>query len=166
MKAEILRLLRETDGYVSGQELCNQFGVSRTAVWKAINQLKEAGYEIEAVQNKGYHLVSVPDRMDEVELASIRKTEWAGAETYYFDKIDSTNTKAKELAEEGHPSGTFVVADQQTAGKGRHGNLYDTHAQTGHQSEPCIHADPRDSDGSGKCNAPGDGSRGFDQMAE
>ena len=174
MKAEILRLLRETDGYVSGQELCNQFGVSRTAVWKAINQLKEAGYEIEAVQNKGYHLVSVPDRMDEVELASIRKTEWAGAETYYFDKIDSTNTKAKELAEEGHPSGTFVVADQQTAGKGRrgrswdsrNGNLYDTHAQTGHQSEPCIHADPRDSDGSGKCNAPGDGSRGFDQMAE
>ena len=72
MKAEILRLLRETDGYVSGQELCNQFGVSRTAVWKAINQLKEAGYEIEAVQNKGYRLVSVPDRMDEVELASIR----------------------------------------------------------------------------------------------
>ncbi len=61
MKAEILRLLRETDGYVSGQELCNQFGVSRTAVWKAINQLKEAGYEIEAVQNKGYHLVSVPE---------------------------------------------------------------------------------------------------------
>ena len=166
MKAEILRLLRETDGYVSGQELCNQFGVSRTAVWKAINQLKEAGYEIEAVQNKGYHLVSVPDRMDEVELASIRKTEWAGAETYYFDKIDSTNTKAKELAEEGHPSGTFVVADQQTAGKGRRGRSWDSLPGTGHQSEPCIHADPRDSDGSGKCNAPGDGSRGFDQMAE
>lgn len=147
-----------------------------TAVWKAINQLKEAGYEIEAVQNKGYHLVSVPHRMDEVELASIRKTEWAGAETYYFDKIDSTNTKAKELAEEGHPSGTFVVANAADCGKrtsrtvmgfpSGNGNLYDTHAQTGHQSEPCIHADPRDSDGSGKCNAPGDGSRGFDQMAE
>ena len=172
MKAEILRLLRETDGYVSGQELCNQFGVSRTAVWKAINQLKEAGYEIEAVQNKGYHLVSVPDRMDEVELASIRKTEWAGAETYYFDKIDSTNTKAKELAEEGHPSGTFVVDCGKRTSRtvmgfpSGNGNLYDTYAQTGHQSEPCIHADPRDSDGSGKCNAPGDGSRGFDQMAE
>ena len=54
MKTEILTLLRETDGYVSGQELCEKFGVSRTAVWKAINQLKEAGYEIEAVQNKGY----------------------------------------------------------------------------------------------------------------
>ena len=44
MKTEILTLLRETDGYVSGQELCEKFGVSRTAVWKAINQLKEAGY--------------------------------------------------------------------------------------------------------------------------
>ena len=48
-------MLRETDGYVSGQELCNHFGVSRTAVWKAINQLKEMGYDIEAGQNKGYH---------------------------------------------------------------------------------------------------------------
>ena len=68
MKTEILTLLRETDGYVSGQELCEKFGVSRTAVWKAINQLKEAGYEIEAVQNKGYRLVSVPDILSESEL--------------------------------------------------------------------------------------------------
>ena len=131
MKAEILRLLRETDGYVSGQELCNQFGVSRTAVWKAINQLKEAGYEIEAAQNRGYHLLSVPDRMDVTELSSIRQTQWAGCETYYFDCIDSTNTKAKELAEDGHPSGTFVVADQQTAGKGRRGRTWDSLPGTG-----------------------------------
>lgn len=131
MKAEILRLLRETDGYVSGQELCNKFGVSRTAVWKAINQLKEAGYEIEAAQNRGYHLLSVPDRMDETELSSIRQTEWAGCETYYFDCIDSTNTKAKELAEDGHPTGTFVVADQQTAGKGRRGRSWDSLPGTG-----------------------------------
>ena len=74
MKTEILTLLRETDGYVSGQELCEKFGVSRTAVWKAINQLKEAGYEIEAVQNKGYRLVSVPDILSESELQSVRKT--------------------------------------------------------------------------------------------
>jgi BirA family biotin operon repressor/biotin-[acetyl-CoA-carboxylase] ligase len=128
MKAEILQMLRETDGYVSGQELCNKFGVSRTAVWKAVNQLKEAGYDIEAVQNKGYHLLSVPDRMDKVELTSIRKTEWAGCEIYYFDSIDSTNTKAKELAEGGHPTGTLVVADQQTAGKGRRGRTWESPA--------------------------------------
>jgi len=76
MKAEILKMLRETDSYVSGQELCNKFGVSRTAVWKAINQLKENGYEIEAVQNKGYHLLSAPDVMDVTELESIHSTEW------------------------------------------------------------------------------------------
>ena len=61
MKEEILRLLRSADGYISGQELCNRFGVSRTAVWKAINQLKEAGYEIEAQQNKGYRLMAAPE---------------------------------------------------------------------------------------------------------
>lgn len=55
MKAKILELLREKETYVSGQELCEQFGVSRTAVWKAIGQLKKEGYVIEAVQNKGYH---------------------------------------------------------------------------------------------------------------
>ena len=126
MKAEILKMLRETDGYVSGQELCNKFGVSRTAVWKAINQLKENGYEIEAVQNKGYHLLSAPDIMDKTELESIHATEWAGCEIYYFDSIDWTNTKAKELAEEGHPSGTLVVADRQTAGKGRRGRSWES----------------------------------------
>ena len=131
MKAEILKMLRETEGYVSGQELCNKFGVSRTAVWKVINQLKETGYEIEAAQNKGYHLVSVPDVMDTVELESIRATEWAGCEIYYYDSIDSTNTKAKELAEEGHPAGTFVVADRQIAGKGRRGRAWESPHGTG-----------------------------------
>lgn len=131
MKAEILRMLRETEGFVSGQELCNKFGVSRTAVWKAVNQLKEAGYEIEAAQNKGYHLLSVPDVMDQVELESIRATEWAGCEIHYFDSIDSTNTKAKELAEEGHPAGTLVVADQQVSGKGRRGRAWESPHGTG-----------------------------------
>lgn len=124
MKTEILRMLRETDGYVSGQELCNKFGVSRTAVWKVMNQLKDAGYEIEAVQNKGYHLLSVPDLIDKIELSSIRNTGWAGSEIFYYESIDSTNTKAKELAEEGYPSGVLVVANQQTAGKGRRGRVW------------------------------------------
>ena len=59
MKAEILKLLRESDGYVSGQRLCEEFGVSRTAVWKAINQLKEEGYHVEAVKNRGYRIVDI-----------------------------------------------------------------------------------------------------------
>lgn len=61
MKTKILQALRQNqETYVSGQELCEKFGVSRTAVWKAIKQLKEAGYEITAVQNRGYRLVAVP----------------------------------------------------------------------------------------------------------
>ena len=56
MKAEIIRLLKDENGYVSGQELCERLGVSRTAVWKVIKQLQSEGYTIEAVRNKGYHL--------------------------------------------------------------------------------------------------------------
>ena len=61
-KQEVLRQLREADGYVSGQQLCEALGVSRTAVWKIINRLKEDGYPIEAVTNKGYRLLSVEGR--------------------------------------------------------------------------------------------------------
>ena len=63
MKTEILKLLRETDGYVSGQQISEQFGVSRTAVWKVIRQLQDDGYQVEAVRNKGYHIVDSPDVM-------------------------------------------------------------------------------------------------------
>jgi BirA family biotin operon repressor/biotin-[acetyl-CoA-carboxylase] ligase len=131
MKSEILTMLRESESYVSGQELCNKFGVSRTAVWKAINQLKEMGYVIEAVSNKGYHLVSAPDVMNEAEIKSLLHTEWAGQELFCFDTIDSTNTKAKELAEQGYPSGTLVVADQQVAGKGRRGRSWESPSGSG-----------------------------------
>ena len=131
MKEEILRLLRSADGYISGQELCNRFGVSRTAVWKAINQLKEAGYEIEAQQNKGYRLMAAPDLMTEAEIKSLMHTEWVAKEVLYFDTIDSTNTKAQELAEKGYPSGTLVVADKQESGKGRRGRSWVSLSGTG-----------------------------------
>lgn len=131
MKEEILRLLRGADGYISGQELCNRFGVSRTAVWKAINQLKEAGYEIEAQQNKGYRLMAAPDLMTEAEIKSLLHTDWVAKEVLYFDTIDSTNTKAQELAEKGYPSGTLVVADKQESGKGRRGRSWVSPSGTG-----------------------------------
>ena len=87
MKSEILAVLRNMEDYVSGQELCERFGVSRTAVWKAINQLKESGYQIEAVQNKGYRLVASPDIMSVSELESIRRTKWVGNKIYYFEEM-------------------------------------------------------------------------------
>lgn len=121
MKAKILQVLREADGYVSGQQLCEQFQVSRTAVWKAINQLREMGYEIDSVSNKGYCIRSAPDLLNKNELLSLRKTAWIGQRLECFDVIGSTNTTAMQMAEEGAPHGTLVVADRQDNGKGRRG---------------------------------------------
>lgn len=123
-RAETLRLLRESEGNLSGQELCEHFGISRTAVWKIMNQLKEEGYEIEAVQNKGYRLLHSPDVMTKDELESRIHTKYIGRCVYYSPEIDSTNTWAKRLAEEGAPDGTLTTADTQTAGRGRRGRAW------------------------------------------
>ena len=124
-KSDILTLLRNSADYVSGQQLCDQFGVSRTAVWKVINQLKEEGYQIESVSRTGYHLLASPaDILSQSEIASRLQTKWAGKKLYYVDSTGSTNTDAKRFAEEGDPHGTTVVADMQTAGKGRRGRKW------------------------------------------
>ena len=94
-------------------------------------QLKEAGYNIEAQQNKGYRLMAAPDLMTEAEIKSLMHTEWGAKEVLYFDTIDSTNTKAQELAEKGYPSGTLVVADKQESGKGRRGRSWVSPSGTG-----------------------------------
>ena len=121
LKEEILKVLRESEGYVSGQELCESFGVSRTAVWKAVTKLKEEGYEIDSVSNRGYRLKTLPDVVTEAEIGSRLKTAVVGRRCVCFDRIDSTNLQAKRLAEEGAPHGTLVCAGEQTAGRGRRG---------------------------------------------
>ena len=126
MKAEILALLRENDKFISGQELCNRFGVSRTAVWKVINQLKKEGYRIEAVQNKGYHMVSSPALLSKYELESRIHTQWLGKEIVYKETTDSTNADVRRMAEGGAENGLLVVADSQTNGKGRRGRQWES----------------------------------------
>lgn len=106
MKSEILKKLRETDGYVSGQELCDIFGVSRTAVWKAVNRLKEEGYEIDSVPKKGYRIVNSPDYFCADEIKSRLATEWAGREIFFYQETGSTNTEISRLAGKGMPHGT------------------------------------------------------------
>lgn len=127
-KSDILALLRNSKDYVSGQQLCAQFGVSRTAVWKAINQLKEDGYQIEAVSHKGYRLLESPDILSESEILSRLTTDWAGRTLHYFNETGSTNIDAKRYAEEGEPHGTTVVANMQSAGRGRRGRLWQSPA--------------------------------------
>nr|WP_296033506.1 biotin--[acetyl-CoA-carboxylase] ligase [uncultured Dorea sp.] len=128
MKSEILRLLKESNTYISGQQLCEQFQVSRTAVWKVIDQLKKEGYQIEAVRNKGYRLIDSPDVMSKAEIESLMDTKWAGSNVVYYDEIDSTNNRAKEAGDNKAPHGTLFVADMQVAGKGRRGRVWQSPA--------------------------------------
>ncbi len=130
MKAKILALLRQREDYVSGQELCERFGVSRTAVWKAIGQLKKEGYRIEAVQNRGYRLASRQQVYGQHELVSRMDTVWAGKPVYFYDELGSTNLQAKLDAENGAKEGTLIVADMQTAGRGRRGRTWSSPAGT------------------------------------
>lgn len=128
MKTEILSMLRKADGYISGQQLCEEFHVSRTAVWKVIEQLKAEGYKIEAVRNRGYHLEEAPDVMSRAEIESLISTKWAGCGVLCFTETDSTNNCAKKLGDEGAAHGTLVVAERQTAGKGRRGRRWESPA--------------------------------------
>lgn len=128
MKTKILSLLRNTTEYLSGQEICEYLGVSRTAVWKVMNQLKDEGYIIEAIQNKGYRILEYPDILSKSEIASRLQTSWAGREIRFYEEISSTNIEAKKLAEEGEPHGTLVVADKQNAGRGRRGKTWESPA--------------------------------------
>ena len=128
LKAEMIRLLREGGVYRSGQELCDRFQVSRTAVWKAVNQLKEEGYVIEAKQNRGYRLLESPDTMEAYELESRLHTEWAGRKVFYKKETGSTNTDCKQLAAQGEPHGTLAVAETQLSGRGRRGRGWESPA--------------------------------------
>lgn len=121
-------MLRREDGYVSGQQICDALQVSRTAVWKAINQLKEDGYEIEAVRNRGYRITNCPDVLSREEIMSHMDTKWAGRNVYFYEETDSTNTRAKAEGEMGGCHGALFVADQQNAGKGRRGRTWQSPA--------------------------------------
>ncbi len=128
MKTRILTLLGGENGYVSGQELCEELGVSRTAVWKVINQLREDGYEIESVPSKGYRIQARPDLITAEEISSRLTTAWAAHPVIYYESIASTNNEARRLAEEGAGCGTLIVAEEQLQGKGRRGRSWLTPA--------------------------------------
>ncbi len=124
MKKKILEFLTGCQDFVSGQEICEQLGVSRTAVWKCINSLRDEGYEIASVTRKGYRLLRSPDVITEEELRKYLSEElWPGP-IFCHASLDSTNEEAKRQAAKGAPDGSLYVADQQTAGKGRRGRQW------------------------------------------
>jgi len=124
----ILRLFRAEEGYISGQYLSRELGVSRTAVWKHISALRNSGYFIEATPSRGYRLVSSPDTIDQHELRAHLNSARVGSQLEFVKLTGSTNADAFRLAENGAIEGTVVLADSQTGGKGRRGRLWSSPA--------------------------------------
>ena len=120
---EVLAVLwQNADDYVSGGELGRRLSLSRTAVWKAIGQLREAGYEIESVPKRGYRLRSASDELSEDGIA--RHLRNKALKLRVYKTISSTNTVLKGLAAEGAPEGLVLLSEEQTAGRGRMGRSF------------------------------------------
>lgn len=129
---KILNVLRNnTASHVSGEELCKIADISRAAIWKHVEQLREEGYEIEATPHLGYKLISVPDRLIPAEIKWKLKTKFLGKNVISYVKVDSTNDVAYGLAENGIREGTVVLAEEQAKGKGRHGRRWVSPAKGG-----------------------------------
>ena len=118
INASILSLLRENQGYVSGEVISGEAGVSRVSIWKHIQNLKSLGYQIE-VSPKGYRLEADSEDM-------LFPWEFPGMESrvHYFSQVDSTMTVARRLAEQDAPQGSVVIAEEQNAGRGRDGRSW------------------------------------------
>ena len=131
MQKKILDILLNADDFISGQEISEKLGVSRQAVWKAINALKEKGYEIQSVTNRGYRLVSSPNYLNESSLKSLLYNKIIGKNLIVLDSVDSTNDYLKKLGNEGCENGTVVAAREQTKGKGRLGRTWQSKKDDG-----------------------------------
>ena len=116
---------------VSGQAISAELGVTRAAVWKQIEQLRALGFVIESQGKQGYRLLSCPDSLMAPVIARGLQTRWAGRQIVYLPSVDSTNRRARQLAAEGAPHGTLVIADEQTAGRGRRGRGWTSPAGEG-----------------------------------
>jgi len=122
MEGKILKIFAEHKGvHVSGEEVSRKLGVSRTSIWKHIEELRSLGYEIEAAPHLGYRLTVRPDRLIPEELKNDLKTKLLGKKILSYKSLDSTNDTAYNLAENGEKEGTVVVSERQKKGKGRQG---------------------------------------------
>ncbi len=123
--SEILTALRKhRKSALSGVALSTRLGVSRAQVWKHVGALRKRGYEIEGEPGGGYRLLGTPDRLYAAEVQLGLDTEWLGQRIDHFEETESTNQVAFELGREGAPAGTTVIAESQTAGRGRLGRSF------------------------------------------
>ena len=123
LKDDVLKLISREDGYISGEAISRKLGVTRAAVNSAVKALRDEGYEITSSTNKGYLLTNSPDVLSKGSV-SVYLTDDRASDLYVFDSVDSTNNVLKDLASKGAKSGTVVIADHQTGGKGRRGRSF------------------------------------------
>lgn len=128
---ELLAVLREASGPVSGEHLAARLGLSRTAIWKRVQRLKALGYEITGEPRQGYRLLAAPDRLLPFEVLHGLATRRFRGPVHSFLRLGSTNDLAKELGRRGAPEGTLVVAEAQDAGRGRLGRSWASPAGVG-----------------------------------
>ncbi len=128
----VLALLKECgDQYCSGAKMSEALGLSRAAIWKAVERLRQEGYAITSVPNRGYRLEQSPDRLSPGELTGALEGCTVGANLICLDSVDSTNNYAKKIADEGAPHGTVVLTELQTGGRGRQGKQFSSPAGKG-----------------------------------
>ena len=124
MKTKILHFLKNTKGYLSGEEISRDLKISRAGIWKHMQELRKEGYDIVAVPHLGYHLISCPDKLLPSEIQSDLATKNLGKDIKYYDSIASTMDVAFQLGIEGVAEGTVVCAESQSKGKGRLGRSW------------------------------------------
>lgn len=129
---KVIEMLLHGQGeYLSGEAMSQELGVTRTAVWKMVSQLRERGYVIDSVKNKGYSLISAPDFLNKVQISQGLEQCMFAQNIHCFSSIDSTNSEVKRRAVAGAESGLLVVAEEQTAGRGRRGRSFHSPKDTG-----------------------------------
>lgn len=131
MTEKVLKLLIEAENFLSGEDMSHMLGVSRTAIWKHIKKLKDDGYDIESVTNKGYRIVLQPDRLDVFELEQLLKKNRLVDKVFVYKTIDSTNKEAKRKAMEEDITTALFISEEQTVGIGRRGRQWISKSGTG-----------------------------------
>ena len=123
LKDDVIKLISRESDYISGEAISRKLGVTRAAVNSAVKALRDEGYEITSSTNKGYLLTKSPDILTKGSV-SVFLPDALIPKVHVFDSVDSTNNVLKDMARNGAPSGTVVIADHQTGGKGRRGRSF------------------------------------------
>jgi len=133
VRRKLLAVLQDNRGrWISGEVLSSAMHISRSAIWKHVGVLRSEGYGIESLPNKGYLLHSSPDILTLEEIRNSLDIQYVNVrDVVCLKETDSTNRRAKLLAEQGAPNGTLIVADAQTGGRGRKGRAWFSPAHTG-----------------------------------